>query len=269
MFLIIHNGFNYRVIEDYIVSLSFNNFQIHIYDPNIDYISIITNNSNTLFLFVNDTFSIPFTNQTNDYVLNVEQLTLPSNINRIQNIPPQIPIIDYSYANILLSPRKLLYLPYQYNPSEIRNIEKTDNVGFIGWLNERRINTILKIPAATHDINGVGSERDHLLFAHKVLVNIHYDENYNVFEEIRCNRCIFNKMIVISEPSVHMEHYKLKKYTIECPLDEIPNMVKQVLDNYEEYHSKLFADFDAEMEAHRKHFEECKYGIFQNMGVFK
>jgi len=76
MFLIIHNGFNYKVIEDYIVSLSFNNFQIHVYDPNIDYISIITNNSNTLFLFVNDTFSIPFTNQTNVYVLNVEQLSI-------------------------------------------------------------------------------------------------------------------------------------------------------------------------------------------------
>jgi hypothetical protein len=264
MFIIIHDGFNYKVIEDYIESLSFSNPQIHIYDPNIDYITTIKKHSNTLFLFVNDTFNIPFTNQSNVYMLNVEQLSIPHNIERIQNIPPQIPIIDYNYANILISPRKLLYLPYQYNPSEIYNIEKTQNVTFIGWLNERRIIPILKIPVLVTHTNGFGAERDRILFANKVLVNIHYDENYNVFEEIRCNRCIFNKLIVISEPSIHMEHYKLKKYMIECPLDEIPEMVKQVLDNYEEYHSKLFADFDAEIETHRKYFEECKDVIFQN-----
>ena len=99
-------------------------------------------------------------------------------------------------------------------------------------------------------------------------MNIHFGEDYTVFEEIRCNRCIFNKMIVISEKSVHMENYRLKKYMIECSIDEIPAMVETVLNDYDYYFNKLFLDFDLEIEEHKKYFEKCKRDVFPDYTIF-
>ena len=52
--------------------------------------------------------------------------------------------------------------------------------------------------------------------------------NYNIFEEIRCNRCIYNDMIVISENSIFSDKIKSKfnKNKIFCKYDDIINTIK-------------------------------------------
>lgn len=266
--IIVDPDFMYGVIKDYICSMKFKHVILHKYVPNINYLHEITNNPNTIFIFVNNIFNIPLTNQKNVYVLNVEQLSIKCNFERIQNLPPMIQIIDYNYSNIILSSRKTMFLPYQYNDSEILDIPKTKEVVFIGLLNERRYNTLLKINCIVTYIQGIDLERDKILFGHKILVNIHYRDDYNVFEEIRCNRCIFNKMIVISEKSIHMENYRLKKYMIECSLDEIPDMVEKVLNDYDYYYTKLFLNYDLEIVEHKKYFEQCKREVFPDYTIF-
>lgn len=268
MIIIVDPDFMYSVIKDYICSLKFKDGIIHKYDPNINYLHEITNNPNTIFIFVNFIYNIPFTNQKNVYVLNVEQLSIKCNFERIQNLPTTIQLIDYNYSNVVLSSRNTMFLPYQYNDSEILDIPKTKEVAFIGWLNERRYNEISKINCIVTHVHGIDLERDKLLFSHKILINIHFGEDYNVFEEIRCNRCIFNKMIVISEKSIHMENYRLKKYMIECSLDEIPDMVEKVLNDYDYYYTKLFLNYDLEILEHKKYFEQCKREVFPDDTIF-
>ena len=95
------------------------------------------------------------------------------------------------------------------------------------------------------DLKGWGKERDDLLFKYKILVNIHFDNDYNIFEQIRCNRCIFNNIIVITETSLD-ENYELKDYIIECDYNDIINKVKEVVNNYDYYYNKLFNNFNLE-----------------------
>jgi len=94
MILIVDPDFNYLVIDDYINSLRFLNPILHIYNPNINYLQEITNNPTTIYIFINFIFNIPITNQKNVYILNIEQLSIQTNIERINNLPSTIRIID-------------------------------------------------------------------------------------------------------------------------------------------------------------------------------
>ena len=94
-------------------------------------------------------------------------------------------------------------------------------------------------------IVGFDKTRDEHLFKHKIALNIHFNERFKIFEQMRCNRCVFNKMIVITEKSLDVD-YELKPYIIECDYDELVDTVIDVLENYDFYYNKLFDNFNIE-----------------------
>jgi hypothetical protein len=49
--------------------------------------------------------------------------------------------------------------------------------------------------------NKWATSRDFILSFAKILLNVHYHESYNVYEEIRCDRWTFTGMMVVSEDS--------------------------------------------------------------------
>jgi len=252
IYLLVDDDFKINVLNDYISSLKKDLILTRINDKT-DYISIINNSPNDTFIFINRFFKVPITNQSNVYILNVEQLSIQSNIDNMMNIPTNIKLIDYSLSNIEYLKqinRSYHYLPYQVNEYEILDYPKIHDVVSIGWESQKRFNIRTQILQKNIQVNHIdrvfGNERDKLLFKHKILVNVHFKEEYQVFEEMRCNRCIFNKMIVITEKSVYNENNRLKKYMIECEYSEIPDMVEKVLNSYDYYYYKLFADFDLE-----------------------
>ena len=184
------------------------------------------------------------------FLINIEQMT-NWHFDRVISYNPDIRIIDYSQANIhiLVSNGKLrnkiFYVPYCPNDSEIFNYEKIYDCCIIDPDTSRRLECINKIPNMDI-ITGWGRERDEKLFRYKILVNIHKHLDWKIYEEIRCSRCTFNKMIVITEKSLPDPNYPLKDHIIECDYDDIPAMVKEVLNNYEFYYNKLFGNFDIE-----------------------
>jgi len=193
----------------------------------------------------------------NIYVLNIEQL---SNISKFNThmLPYQkyknIKIIDYSYSNMVyynhFQHNKFL-LPYQINLNEILNLNKEKNICLIGdhYIppNRQYIIDILNQKNIHVDIiNGFGKQRDEQLFEYKIILNISYHKDFNIFESIRCDRCIYNKMIVISDMKNHIENYHLKDYVIFEEYENIPNKVADVITNYEYYYDKLFKNFDFE-----------------------
>ncbi|MEX0597332.1 MAG: hypothetical protein WD512_12630 [Candidatus Paceibacterota bacterium] len=212
-------------------------------------------NLNDIFVFIR---MIPkewlnFFKDRKHYLLNTEQLSRKLIYETFfNNINENTGILDYSLANIeiikkmsLLNDRIIKYLPYQINDKEIKNYDKVFNVCMMDGLSERRsaIAEKIKIIPSSNIIKGFGLLRDKLLFKHKILVNIHAGDDYNVLEQMRCNRCILNKMIVISEPILDKE-YELEKYMIVCPYHEIMQKVQEVLDNYERYYNKMFENFN-------------------------
>jgi hypothetical protein len=105
------------------------------------------------------------------------------------------------------------------------------------------INSLKKLGVQTNEIKGYDIERDNLLFRYKILLNIHYNETYNIFEQMRCNRCIFNKVIVITQKSINND-FELKEYIIESEYDNLVDTTINVINNYKYYYDKLFSNFD-------------------------
>jgi hypothetical protein len=199
------------------------------------------------------------------YLLNTEQLSKNEWIQRL--ISSNIKLADYSLANIQCMRRcfptiDISYMPYMVNHAEIANYEKILDVACImGCYGEYRMNIINAIPNVCM-VEGFGKERDHLLFRHKILVNVHFNEKFRIFEQMRCNRCVFNRMIVITEKSWDID-YELKPYIIECEYDEIVSMTKHVLENYNYYYHKLFNEFD--VYAIEKMYKKTMDTTFSNM----
>lgn len=176
-------------------------------------------------------------------LLNMEQLTSENQVSWTRCY--YTALLDYSLENMKVYKNVTVptyYLPYQYNSDEIYNYPKTKGACFVG-LNEnaRRGNIIAKIPGITVMETVYGKERDNELFRHKVLVNVHYSSQFTVHEQVRTTRCIFNKMIVVSESSSDDSLVPLRDFMIIVPYNEIPNMVLRVLANYEYYYNQLFS----------------------------
>lgn len=185
------------------------------------------------------------------YLLNTEQLTVQCGLQQILDASMYMPIIDYSQANIDIllqnnvNPARVFYLPYIPNDDEIYTYDKVYNACTIGGypMTYRR----RAIKSDSIDVlYGWKDKRDSKLFRYKILVNIHAYDDRKIFEEIRCNRCILNKVIVISERSNSDNTYPYKDHMIECDYEDIPKTVNEVLQNYDFYYNKLFANLDIE-----------------------
>lgn len=179
----------------------------------------------------------------NIYLINTEQVSKKWWEKYIFTLPKNLKIIDYSYKNMLYynSQFKTQHIEYKYNPSEILNLKKKRNIAFIGSKSEYRdyiLNGINKSVHVSH-IHGWGKERDKELFKYKILVNISYNKNYKIFESIRCYRCLFNKMIIISDMKDDIEHLKYKDFIIFVKYDNLINKVIEVYNNYKFYYRKL------------------------------
>jgi hypothetical protein len=239
----------YTYVEDYIASI----LQIihAIVVPHIHYED--TNN----YICIQDIPNNLLHDKPNVYLFNIEQLSSTSKFNyhmlRYQNYT-NIKIIDYSSSNMVYYnhfQHKKFLLPYQLNVHEILNLNKEKNVCLIGddYIPPTRqyIIDILKSKNIHVDIiNGFGKTRDEKLFEYKIILNISYCKDFNIFESIRCDRCVYNKMIVISDIKQHIENHHLKDYVIFEDYENIPNKVADVITNYEYYYDKLFKNFDFE-----------------------
>ena len=165
-------------------------------------------------------------------------------------------LIDYSFENIkkineLNINYPLLFVPYLYNPENgphIYNNDKIYDVCVIGEPSPKRsyVYNILKSRGIHIDnIIGWGNNRDELLSKYKILLNIHYDESYNVFESIRCYPLIYNKTIIISEESIKSDtNYFLDDYVIFEKYDNLVNKVIEIIEKYDEYYKKIYCNFD-------------------------
>ena len=215
---------------------------IIIYNPSINPYNMLSILSNLNYQFI---------------VINTEQVSrniIMNNLKLINNYNSKyITLGDYSYANIDLLKNeniKSILLPYGINKEEICNFDKTIDISTISFkskekcLNRRNnIYSLLKNNFSNYkDIKGWGYKRDKILFRSKILINIHYSEDYTIFEEIRCNRCIYNKVIVISEYSYNWENFPLKEHMIFTDYDNIIDKTQEVLNNYAYYYNLLFKD---------------------------
>ena len=242
----------YKYLEDYILSiLPIINATIVIYDNTLN----ITFLKENRYLFIQSIPADLLTRITdlNVYLINTEQLCDAKKLQELYNATnKKINIIDYSFCNLqyynAIQYNKKYYLPYQINYKEHLDIRKTHDICLIGDdipKNRQNILDILKLKNINVDIiSGFGKYRDSQLFKYKILLNIGYFDFYKTFEHIRCDRCVYNKMIVISDTKHYTEDNYLKDYIIFDEYNNIPNTVYNVLHNYDYYYQLLFSNFN-------------------------
>lgn len=81
------------------------------------------------------------------------------------------------------------------------------DVVFVGWINERRrliLNELKQngIKVLTIHRALFGEERDKMISKSKIFLNIHFTEDYNIFESYRCFPWIETNKIIVSENSL-------------------------------------------------------------------
>ena len=213
----------------------------------------------------------------NMILLNIEQITTPKFKDMMKEVLlKNIKVIDYSIENINLikefSDNPIGYLPYQYEPSEIskletfvKNVPKFFDVAFTGWLSPRRKEIISSLQNKGFKVQLVKNEwansRDFKITSAKLLLNVHYNESYNVYEAIRCDRWTFSGMMIVSEDSFENEALDINKLVIFEKYDKLVDKISEILENYNKYHEEFILKY-------REMIEDVKKNRSMNQSDF-
>ena len=239
----------YHYIEDYVLSFKNEYMELILFNEIKDIPPLSHSNIYVFIQCFPDEILLTMDNTyQNIYLLNIEQLSNPNSyyINHIHSLPKNIKILDYSRANMMYcTDYYTKFLPYQINYNEIYNFPKERDICIMAIQSPRRQNIINDFIQRGYNIDiisGWRKERDERLFRYKILINISYEPNFKIYESIRCDRCIYNKMIVISEKKEGMDLYNLKDYMIFEDYETIVTKAIDVLNNYELNYKTLQLD---------------------------
>ena len=258
-----------NVLEDYIYSLNIISEVIHIRQLTIDHLNTTTD------IFILTQMWLDLNSLSKEIVrsgrmiyLNVEMLSEIKRMDQVVSlIKSGIKIADYSLSNLTFlklymeenkipSNASTIYLPYQYSLRDQIQLENIDgvytyDVGIINALpkQDASVNSALtyrrtrlweQLQATGWkciNILGWGAARDDLLKRCKVIINVHHFECFNIFEQIRCDRLVFAKKIVVSDKSMFIENYDLLGNVLWEDYDNIIPRTKDVLEKFDMYNN--------------------------------
>jgi hypothetical protein len=183
-------------------------------------------------------------------VYNTEQLTIPRILTKILRLVelapklevPKLELWDYSMVNIrILANHGIIakYMPLKTSGPYLEKLQrfitstKVYDIGFNGSMSARR-KTILDQLATSFTVfisTSWGDTRDLELSQCRVLVNIHFDTNYMVFESARCEPWLSVGIPVISELSIDNDE--------RCILTTYDGFLKTVTDYFQNKNQSL------------------------------
>lgn len=139
--------------------------------------------------------------------LNTEQLCIPSKLAEYKTyLRDDVDVYDYSQANII---DKGTYLPYNEVASETEFLkscivpDKKFNIAVIGTPTKYRLDIVESIQRKGYTvdfINEFDEPRDKRVGQCSVLLNLHADKEYTIYESVRCERWRFAGMPIITTP---------------------------------------------------------------------
>lgn len=142
-----------------------------------------------------------------DYSLVNIEILKKYNINNVKHVPIESP---QSYINMLKS--------FQQETFEYE-------VGFCGMVTDRRakiLNELIFKNVKVNIVSSWGDERDKELAKCKVILNIHVEDNTNIFESSRCEPWLNLGIPVITEKSIDDDP--------RCIVSDYENLTQTILD---------------------------------------
>ena len=174
--------------------------------------------------------------------VNTEQLTVPQKVEEYKAMLAQhcpIDVYDYSLKNCEISScflgQSSSYLPYYSPPAEKEklrewlSVPKEADVCVLGTPSVKRQGYVDALREAGIRVEYVfslfGEERDRQIGKSRILLNIHYSDEYVLYESIRCERWRVAGMPIISE--VCADSVPLGVET--CDLSSVVEVVRKTL----------------------------------------
>ncbi|QKF94629.1 glycosyltransferase [Fadolivirus algeromassiliense] len=251
-------GFSTEILVEYLMNLNkYINVKLVKYETFED-IEKIKDEDNVCLCIVNYTSNVHkminkfFSTKNNCIILNLEQTTRKDLIEYYSDIHKYTDtVIDYSNENMEYLYNEYNFesfqIPYQYNEDEISklkkflDVKKEYDVVFCGWIDNkcsRRNNILNKLSSIGINVkivSGWGDNRDKDIAKGKILLNLHYNDDYNIYESIRCDRWVFSGHLVISDDSLNINKLDINKLIIFEKYENLVDKVIDVLKNYEFY----------------------------------
>lgn len=199
------------------------------------------------------------------YMINTEQSTRPIWSMIIKHYTNKgLTIFDYDkyqteFAKNMVSGARICYLPYQITKSETERLtslimksNKLYDVAFCSTNNSKKRTSLYKRlenrGLKLTNIYGWKDGRDHRIAQAKILVNVHYNEDYHIFEHLRCDRWILSGMLVVSEDSLSDELMDCKDLMIITKFEDMVDKIIEVIINYDYYYSQYLDQLSIQRE---------------------
>ena len=181
------------------------------------------------------------------YFLNLNNLNLNNDI--LENLSEKIRnnILKYdinTYINYLCN--NYLYIDDNYQ--ELMHSEKVYDIAIVGNVDcdhkkiiyEKLKNNNINV----NIIEGFGDKTNELLFKHKILLNLTNGKEYNLLNHINCNKCLFNRMLVINEEYLDNENKILDNFILRIKYNFIDIFINFIISNYKNIYSRIFDNFN-------------------------
>lgn len=160
---------------------------------------------------------------------------------------PTLTLLHYSPANLQLiesagacREHKQVFLPFLpcegWDDADEPEAGKNYDVAFIGGHSERRMRMLSRIGSVyrVHVLPSAFKKIRQRMFAEsKILINIHFTEQYRVLETMRCTEAILADTLVLSETSVHQNLTVIEQLIFFEPYDKLFQGVEFLLENFE------------------------------------
>ena len=173
--------------------------------------------------------------------LNLGNIVTDYSIPNIINVKESHLFNSFSNKHIYIAPCIYKYI---YINSKNRNIQSLTTF-FRPRSSLRRqklLDNIVKSSLVHQNINNCFDKNklQELYQNTKVIINIHQTPHHNTFEELRCLPALQNGVIVVAEKSPLNHLIPYNDLIIWTDYDNIIEKAKEILENYEEYYSKIF-----------------------------
>jgi glycosyltransferase involved in cell wall biosynthesis len=223
------------------IALSFNDRYVGFFEPFAnDVDAVLTDNclfhekeinSITCFMTLRALSSTPSQvtlYQTEQLSRSKELARVASEIQNAVAAGTRVKVLQYSKFNMKVLSERLpnvafehVYKPLVTSPEDVRKLQnllrvlvRTDDLGFSCGPSERRSKTVARLRELGFTVRFIdhsfGQERDVGVASCHVLLNIHADDDFRVFETSRCLRWLDAGHTVVTEPSEDLDEYTSK-----------------------------------------------------------
>jgi hypothetical protein len=268
------SGWNWRIMEDYYLGFAaaarveLCGVASEAQARRVEQRALVANH---VVIFVHDVHgfqggSMEFARDGRVWLMNPEQLSSRRQSDRLVRLMlAGWRVFDYSSANVrvlsdrfqgvLALARPVLTVPVQFTAEQehlaelLRTTPKEYDVAFVGSLIHRRVEVLNALGNAGLRVlvaNGFRDDRDKKIASARVLVNVHAEDAYQIFEHIRCDRWILAGHVVVSEPSAMQESLDLWGTWVSSPsTGDLVSTVKAVLDDLPGTQGRLRSRWEA------------------------